>query len=98
VITGDNNKYAKILIQQHSKLQLRKEDNFEINHGVIGRKTSKKTWYTYNKSSLNGVFRSPFYQMVQSLPTVRNTPKIRNSVSQARRLNPRLKYSEKKNE
>ena len=45
VITGDNNKYAIILIQQHSKSQLRKEDNFEINHGVIGRKTSKKTWY-----------------------------------------------------
>ena len=60
VITGDNNKYAKILIQQHSKSQLRKEDNFEINHGVIGRKTSKKTWYTYNKSFLNGVFAAPF--------------------------------------
>ena len=59
IITGDSNKYAKTLIQERSHAHLRTRHNFGIVHGIIGKQSSKKTWYTFNKSSLNGVFASP---------------------------------------
>ena len=59
IITGDDNKYAKILVHERAKGSLRKEFNFKINCGIIGKQASKKIWYTFNISSLNGVFASP---------------------------------------
>ena len=51
IITGDDNKYAKILVRERAQAYLRKEFSFRISHGVIGKQASKKIWYTFNKSS-----------------------------------------------
>ena len=59
IITGDDNKYAKILIHERAQGSLRKQFNFKINFGIIGKQAGKKLWYTFNVSSLNGVFASP---------------------------------------
>ena len=59
VITGDGNKYGKILVRERVQASLRKEFNFKISHGVIGKQASKKIWYTFNTSSLNGIFACP---------------------------------------
>ena len=58
VVTGDDNKYAEILIKERSHGILRSKSNFKITHGVIGKQASKKTWYTFNISYLNGVFEN----------------------------------------
>ena len=59
IITGDDNKYAKILVRERAQAYLRKEFSFRISHGVIGKQESKKIWYTFNTSALNGVFARP---------------------------------------
>ena len=58
IITGDDNKYAKILIEERSRGIARSKFNYKINHGVIGKQAAKKIWHTFNISSLNGVFES----------------------------------------
>ena len=58
VVTGDDNKYAEILIKERSHGILRSKSNFKITHGVIGKQASNKTWYTFNISYLNGVFEN----------------------------------------
>ena len=59
IITGDDNKYARILVNERAQASLRNQSNLKINHGVIDRQVSKKIWYTFNVSSLNGIFSRP---------------------------------------
>ena len=66
IITGDDNKYAKIVINKRSQAIYRNASNFKVNHGVIGKQATKKTWYTYNISSLNGVFEIPLIEWCNS--------------------------------
>ena len=66
VITGDDNKYARILIKERSLSSLRNQHTFKINHGVIGKQANAKTWYTFNISFLNGVFESPLIEWCNS--------------------------------
>ena len=66
IITGDDNKYAKIVINKRSQEIYRNASNFKVNHGVIGKQATKKTWYTYNISSLNGVFEIPLIEWCNS--------------------------------
>ena len=42
IITGDDNKYARILVNERAQASLRNQSNLKINHGVIDRQASKQ--------------------------------------------------------
>ncbi len=76
IITGDDNKYAKILVHERAQVSLRNQSHLKINYGVIDKPESKKTWYTFNISSLNGVFARPLIRWcnpAEQLKIIRKT-------------------------
>ena len=83
VVTGDDNKYAEILIKERSHGILRSKSNFKITHGVIGKQASKKTWYTFNISYLNGVFEN---SLIGWCNCTQNLELIWQSEAQAQKL------------
>ena len=56
VITGDQGEWVEPLIQQRSKEESRGKNNIKINHNIIGKSGTTKTWHTFNQPFLNGIF------------------------------------------
>ena len=56
VITGDQGPWVEPLIKLRSQTERRGESNIQINHNIIGKPGTTKTWHTFNHPFLNGIF------------------------------------------